>query len=73
MPRLRRSRPDLPGISRKGAGRGFRYLTPDGAGVIRLRFPAKSRQTWTSEIEDAELCAALAPLLERPRTGRLFA
>lgn len=73
MPRLRRSRPDLPGISRKGAGRGFRYLTPDGAAVIRLRFPAKSRQTWTSEIEDAELCAALAPLLERPRTGRLFA
>lgn len=33
MTRLRRSRPDLPGIRRTGAGRGFRFFSPDGSAV----------------------------------------
>ena len=43
MPRLRRSKPGTPGISRRRSGRGFSYYHPDGsliAGGDRKRFDA---------------------------------
>jgi DNA topoisomerase-1 len=57
MPRLRRSNTAGPGLTRRGAGRGFSYLEPGGAkvtdaevlGRIRgLAIPPAWRQVWIS-------------------------
>jgi DNA topoisomerase I len=55
MPRLRRSDSSLPGITRRGRGRGFEYLLPDGTRVTdpetldrvrALAIPPAWRDVW---------------------------
>src|SRR5881628_185021 len=55
MPRLRRSNPCTPGLTRKRVGRAFRYVGPDGAvvsdeavigGIEALRIPPAWTDVW---------------------------
>jgi DNA topoisomerase-1 len=46
-------------------------VTVTGA-TVALKFPAKSRQAWESEIEDADLAAVVRALLRRGPTARLL-
>jgi DNA topoisomerase-1 len=55
MPRLRRSSCAAPGIARRGRGRGFEYLDPDGVRVddpevleriVQLAIPPAWREVW---------------------------
>lgn len=41
--------------------------------TVRLEFPGKSGQEWMSELDDADLAAALRPLKRRGPTARLLA
>ncbi len=41
--------------------------------TVRLEFPGKSGQEWESELDDADLAAALRPLKRRGSTARLLA
>ncbi|NUR28593.1 MAG: DNA topoisomerase IB [Catenulispora sp.] len=65
MPRLRRSRPDRPGIRRIKSGRGFRYVGPDGTSaspedVKRARalvIPPAWRDVWICPHPDGHIQA----------------